>query len=104
MARNMPGKVPFTKSNVSGCKCPGCPVQSGSSCVAAQLVSLNESLAKNPLPPEQIPGLYCSTGKASCGDILTERGCLCGDCPVFFEYELKTRRPLNHYCKDGAAK
>jgi hypothetical protein len=104
MTQQTSKRVPFAASNMAKCKCPGCPVQWGSRCVAGQAAGLNVALKKQSLSHEQIPGLYCSAGVSSCTDIFIERGCLCGECPVYFEYELKTGRPLGHYCSGGPSR
>jgi hypothetical protein len=96
-------KVPFEVANVRKCICPSCPVQSKSACVAGLKEKLNVALVKNPLQHNDIPRLYCGTGKATCTDLDLKQSCICGGCPVFSQYKLATGRPVEYYCKDGAA-
>jgi hypothetical protein len=92
-------KVPLVLQNVGKCLCPGCPVQATSACVVDLKKGLTAALARKPLRREDLPALYCGTGKATCADIDTSRGCLCGGCPVHAEYRLKGGK----FCKAGAA-
>jgi hypothetical protein len=54
--------------------------------------------------PQIVPGLYCSSGVASCKDIDTSQDCLCPGCAVFNEYCLGKGQPTDHYCKIGKAR
>jgi hypothetical protein len=62
-------KVVFNYGNVGKCLCPKCPVQSKSKCVSEKLGTISHALSKNPFLREEIPGVYCSTGKATCQDL-----------------------------------
>ncbi|RJR34467.1 MAG: DUF2769 domain-containing protein [Desulfobacteraceae bacterium] len=97
-------KVPFDTNTVGRCLCPGCPVQADSSCVTYLKQNLEEAIAKTPLEREEIPGVYCSTGKATCRDIDPRRPCPCGSCPIFAEYHLSGSKPVGYYCRDGASR
>ncbi len=97
-------KVPFATVNVSKCMCPKCPVQTKSSCVSGKMSKIGDALKKTPLKPEDIPGVYCSTGKATCQDIGTMQPCICGSCAVYSGYKLTTGKPQYYFCKAGAAK
>jgi hypothetical protein len=97
-------KVPFTLDNVKKCLCPGCPVQAQSKCVAGLKTGLAAALKNNPLRREQIPGVYCGAGKATCADIDARKSCLCGDCAVFRQYTLAKGKPAGYFCSAGAAK
>lgn len=46
-----------------------------------------------------IPGLYCSSGEAGCGDLDFEKRCMCPTCSVWQEHDLGAYK----YCKDGPA-
>ena len=59
--------------NVSKCLCPRCPVQVSSACVSNKPTELKDSLNKHPLKREDIPGVYCTTGTATCADIKVEQ-------------------------------
>lgn len=96
-------KVPFEKDAVAKCICPQCPVQTKSKCAQDLKPKLEEALSHSPLRREEIPGLYCATGKAACPDLDTGQSCICGDCPVFARYKLAAAKPAMYYCKDGSA-
>ena len=53
--------------------------------------------------PEDVPLLYCASGIATCKDIDTSQMCICGDCPLWEEYNLPSLKPMGYYCRDGAA-
>ncbi len=96
--------IPFVTVNVSKCLCQRCPVQLSSSCVSSKITEFKVTLSKLPLRREDIPGVYCSTGIATCTDIKIEQECLCGKCVIFTEYKLYNYPPMGHYCRDGQAK
>jgi hypothetical protein len=104
MTQEVAAKVPFTVDNVSKCLCPGCPVQARSKCIAGLKPGLSIALKKNPLRHEEIPGVYCGAGKATCADIDPKKDCLCGDCAVFNRYNLGKAKPDGYYCSAGAAR
>jgi hypothetical protein len=97
-------KVSFSASNVGKCLCPKCPVQSKSQCAGGKLAAIKEALARKPLIREDIPGVYCSTGTATCKDLDPKQSCLCGGCAVFSHYKLDTGLPAGYFCRDGFAK
>ncbi|MEN6319691.1 MAG: DUF2769 domain-containing protein [Syntrophaceae bacterium] len=97
-------KVPFSTTNVGNCMCPKCPVQSKSKSVSSKLAKIKDALAKSPMKREEIPGIYCSTGVATCSDLDATQSCICGGCTVFSEYNLSKATPVGHYCRDGFAK
>ncbi len=41
--------------------------------------------------------LYCANGKTQCG--LSQKGCICGACPIFSKYKLKNY----YFCINGKA-
>jgi hypothetical protein len=97
-------KVPFTLDTVGKCKCPGCPVQAKSECVAGLKKGLNAALAKKPLVAADIPGAYCSAGTAKCTDLNPSAGCICGTCGIFSQYQLAKSTPVGAYCQNGMAR
>jgi hypothetical protein len=103
MAQQVKSKVPFILENVSKCLCPGCPVQGKSQCVAGLKSGLNEALKRNPLKHDEIPGVYCGAGKATCPDLDASQNCLCGGCNVFTSYKLANSKPVGYYCAGGVA-
>ncbi len=96
-------KVPFTRPNAKKCICWQCPVQADSACIKANSEKMGEVMKTKFFTPDVVPGLYCSSGAASCGDIKTDRACICGGCDVYGEYKLAAGKPTDHYCKNGAA-
>jgi hypothetical protein len=104
MNQTISAKVPFSAANVGKCMCPKCPVQSQSQCVSGKLAIIKDALAKKPLQGEAIPGLYCSTGSASCKDLDPQQSCICGGCPLFSHYNLDAGLPAGYFCRDGFAK
>ncbi len=97
-------KVPFTRSNAKKCICWQCTVQADSACVSKNAEKMGEVMSSNFFEPEIVPGLYCSSGVASCKDIETSRPCICYECPIFLDYNLAECQPIEHYCKNGKAK
>src|SRR5512138_824226 len=97
-------QVPFNNLNLEKCKCPKCPVQAKSKCVSDKLAGITEAVSNKPLIREDIPGVYCSTGMATCTDLDLSQACLCPTCAVFEGYDLRAGTPVNHYCRDGRAR
>jgi hypothetical protein len=99
-------KVPYTTSNINKCMCSECPVQADSQCAMDKLRKSKKEAEKLPAGqapnPEDVPGIYCSTGKARCQDLNFERQCICGSCEVWKEYDLKDVDPNNHFCQHGS--
>lgn len=71
-------KVSNTKENFAKCVCHGCPTYQTSGCAK-----------------EKKEKLYCAVGKSTCG--LTHKGCICGACPVWAEYDLNK----GYFCLTG---
>ena len=97
-------KVTFNSGNVGKCLCPKCPVQAKSQCVSGKLGTITQALSKSPLLREDIPGVYCSTGTATCKDLDPTQSCICGNCSIFKEANLTKGTPVGYYCRDGYAK
>lgn len=95
--------VPFTLDNVKNCRCPACPVQAASTCVEDRKKGLGQALKATPLKREDIPGVYCATGTATCSGLDPKKSCICGTCRVFSQYKLALGQPAGYYCRDGAA-
>jgi len=104
MAQTTGAKVPFINETVTKCKCPKCPVQSKSQCVSGKLSTMKDALKSNPLKREDIPGVYCSTGTATCRDLDPKQSCICGGCANFSQYKLASFKPVGYYCRSGSAK
>jgi hypothetical protein len=97
-------KVTFNSGNVGKCLCPKCPVQAKSQCVSGKLGTITQALLKSPIVREDIPGVYCSTGTATCKDLDPSQSCICGNCGIFKEANLAQGTPVGYYCRDGYAK
>jgi hypothetical protein len=102
----MPSKVPFTQETGMKCVCKKCPVQADSKCAADQKKAVMEAMQKMPegmVAPEEFPGLYCSTGTASCTDFDFTKMCICVSCPIWDEFNLESGKLMGYFCRDGAA-
>jgi len=81
--------VPYSRDNINRCRCPQCPVQADSKCVKDKLENSKKVMGELPegeVPdPEDVPGIYCSTGEATCQDLNPERQCICYTCNVWKE-------------------
>jgi len=64
--------VPDNKENIDKCVCTQCPTHLADDCAQKN----NETL-------------YCAEGRGKSACDLLDRGCLCGSCPLWDEYELK---------------
>lgn len=99
--------VPYIEENINRCRCPQCPVQVDSLCAQNRIQISRQEIENAPegeAPnPEDVPGVYCSEGKAACQDLDFDRQCLCGTCEVWKEYDLKDASPNNHFCQYGGA-
>jgi hypothetical protein len=92
--------VEYSEDNVNKCWCGQCPVQKESSCAKDGFQEASKDLEQHKMPdPKDMPGLYCSTGKATCDDLKPVERCLCSECLVWGEHTL----PANHYCVQGSA-
>ncbi|MCE5214089.1 MAG: DUF2769 domain-containing protein [Methanobacterium sp.] len=99
-------EIPFEKEKIFKCLCTTCPVQEKSNCSKEKMLKLQEILQneKEPIKPQNFPGMYCTNGKAVCGDINTEKNCICDRCSVYTDFNLAEAEPSFLYCKDGHAK
>ena len=102
-------KIEFTPENMEKCLCAECPVQAESSCIKDQLKIMEEighSIDIDSgfiLDPEEVPKLYCSTGKTSCNDLNFHEECQCVNCDVWKEYDLEARVTRAYFCNNGKA-
>lgn len=106
-------KVAFTMENGMKCICSKCPVQGGSPCAQEKIAKMKKTMVADPsqgmaaqmampMPaPADVPGLYCSTGKAACTDIDFKQMCICGNCPIWAENKLASGMPMGYFCRDG---
>ena len=100
---NQSPRVPFTRENINSCSCGGCPVQSKSKCATGKMASLDAALKVQPLQPQDIPFMYCATGKATCKDLDMQQKCQCPNCAVYQKYSLAKASHVAYYCRDGKA-
>ena len=77
-------RVAYTKENVEKCWCGSCPVQVDSKC-ARDLYAASKGRDELPLP-DQLGGLYCSTGTAVCKGLSFVNLCDRPDCQVGREW------------------
>lgn len=68
--------VPNIEENTTRCLCPGCPTY-------------------NKCMKSRDQRLFCSRGNTKCN--LDEEGCICGECPVWKEYMIKSF----YYCRSS---
>ena len=103
----MPGeKVAFTPENMKKCICDYCPVQTKSECAKASSDKAEKAVNGDEATlsrPEEIPCLYCSSGRSACGDLDYKEMCICGQCPVWMEQNLVGSNFTGYYCRDGRA-
>lgn len=101
-------KVPFTMENVQKCVCKTCPIQGESKCAMDKKQKMMEMM-KTPMPagmmpkPEDVPGMYCAGGKATCTDLDFAKMCICASCAVWAEHKLMQGKPMGYFCRDGKA-
>jgi ferredoxin len=122
---NEENKVPIKEDVMMKCQCGSCPVQAESTCSRPKLEKMTQmrasmsseskessimgmALAQSPMEkmdmePKEMPGVYCSIGKAACDDLNMKKGCICGTCQVYEEYSLMKGNPVEHFCFNGNA-
>lgn len=97
--------VPYNVTNIERCMCPHCPVQARSSCVREKIENLKNEMSNSPgneVPePQKVPGVYCSSGEATCTDLDPDQQCMCKTCAVWAEYDLETETPTLYFCDNG---
>ena len=105
--RGISFEVPYARSSINKCRCSQCPVQIDSKCIKDKLESSKTEMSKIPAgevpDPEDVPGIYCSTGKATCQDLNPDRQCICNTCDVWKEYDLEKATPSQYFCQNGIA-
>lgn len=83
-------KVKITDDNLRHCRCPVCPVQEKSECNKKLLVADERGVGGR---------LFCAQGKTNCHDFDKNQWCLCPNCLVWDENNLKSTQ----YCLRGNA-
>jgi Protein of unknown function (DUF2769) len=97
--------IDFSMENIKKCLCNKCAVQIESQCVKDKqkimlLITQQDLDSPMRMDEERVPGLYCSTGRATCQDIDTKKVCKCNECSIWHEYGLESQR---YFCRDGSA-
>jgi hypothetical protein len=93
--------IDLTIENLQKCICPECPVQSKSQCADEKIENMIEKelmQEENISNPQEIPGLYCVTGKSECKDFDSEQSCQCSGCDIWKEYKLGEGEPGEYFC------
>jgi len=63
-----------------------------------------KSLGINEAPdPQKVPGVYCSSGTATCSDLDPKRDCICQTCSVWEEHCLEHADTMMYFCNNGSA-
>ncbi len=82
-------------------------MQSKSECIKKKMEMMKKAMEEEKeIKPkgEDVPGLYCSGGKATCKDLNMEQMCICGSCPIWVQYKLMNGKPSMYFCRDGKAR
>lgn len=105
MNENIGSKVPFTVESITKCMYPRCQVQNSSRCVNEKMEKLDKEIgsADKAPKPQEVPGVYCSTGAAICKDLNPSQMCICGSYAIWHEYKLMSGKPIYYFCKNGRA-
>ncbi|MDR7666270.1 DUF2769 domain-containing protein [Methanosarcina sp. Z-7115] len=97
-------KVPYNVLNIERCMCSQCPVQAASICARETFSSLKNEIKLGEAPePQKVPGVYCSTGAATCVDLNPNKQCICKTCAVWGDYCLEHANPMMYFCTIGRA-
>jgi hypothetical protein len=93
-------EVAYVQKNAARRRCYGCPVQKGSTCAQEKHAAVAGTLeTSGPPPAPELPGLYCSSGLATCHDLDFTGMCRCMGCAVYAENGLDGWK----YCQRGSA-
>lgn len=95
-------EIEFNKKNFHTCLCPDCPVQAKSNCVQIKINPIKGSKDMVMPNPKGVPGLYCTTGTATCTDIDPDKACQCPKCDIWEEHNLGGGKPGKNYCVNGS--
>jgi hypothetical protein len=123
--RKEEGKVPLNNDVMMKCMCGMCPVQVQSACTQPKLKMMMDMRGKmgmqssgmpagsmsmmpgqlGQMKPktEDLPGPYCSIGKAACNDLDKSKACICNQCQVYKDFSLMAGKPVEHYCFNDKA-
>ena len=124
--KNEEPKVPLNNDVMIKCMCVMCPVQTQSACSMPKLKMMmdmraNMGMTGSEMPagsmsampnqmenmkmpkPEELPGPFCSIGKAACNDLDRNKACICPTCQVYKEFSLVSGKPIEHFCFNDRA-
>lgn len=91
-------QVARTKENLKKCLCMRCPSYTAE-CKLRNLPYNLYHMVENLKDTNHFEGMFCAFEKSSC--IIKDKGCLCQDCTIHSQYQLKN----NDYCiKTGGEK
>ena len=82
-------QINISLSNIAHCACSRCPSFPGR---ISEMIHM-----------DMVTKLFCGHGKAK--SEVTEKGCICGECPVYVEHELTDggEDKQAYYCVNGKA-
>lgn len=98
----------FNTKNIKRCLCITCPVQAESECAEGKRRIMLEIAYSSEsgmyFERDRVPGMYCATGEALCKDLNPNKKCLCPQCEVFMENNLKEGKPDLYFCQNGKSR
>ena len=94
-------EIKFNRKNFHTCLCPNCPVEAESNCAQIKLNPIKGSKDIIMPNPKGVPGLYCTTGKATCTDLDPNKTCQCPNCDIWKGYNLNEGKPESYFCQNG---
>jgi hypothetical protein len=94
-------KVDYNFDSLQNCQCGACPVHDGSQCVVQKTQGLKFVECSSDPAPSNVEGIYCSAqkGKSQCGDLPSNKACVCPTCSVWRSHSLDTA----YFCTHGSA-
>jgi hypothetical protein len=100
-------RVPYAVKNIERCMCPQCPVQADSRCISDKIGNLKNEMKDLGIDevsaPQKVPGVYCSSGTATCSDLDPNKDCICKTCSVWDDYCLEHANTIMYFCNNGRA-
>jgi hypothetical protein len=94
--------IPLVHVSAGKCLCLKSRVQLSSTCVSRRISELKETLNKQSLRLEDIPGVYCAIGIVANSGMKVEQDCVCGKCVIFPEFKLINYEPMGNHCISSA--
>ena len=78
--------VAKTKENLKKCICMKCPSYTFM-CKVKSMPANMMAMVSDVSTVDHMEGMFCAFGKSKCID--EKQGCICGNCEIFKEYDLK---------------